>query len=303
MTGDLNALQAAGANIVRAPVEWRAIEWLRAGSYEAAYVERLDLFVNEAAARGIKVLATLATTPPWASAGGAWNDAPANPATLGDFVRWLTSRYGSKLAAVEVWTEPNWRSNLIAPTGQTLAQSYAAMVTQSTRGAREGNPGVAVLAGALAYADTKFLKELWAAGMLGHYDGISVHPYADGARPEDTSVTHSFQRGIEEIHAAQLAAGDPTADWVTEFGWPVGASAGANSEAQQAEYLERAVTRVLAGLPYVAGATAYQLRDGCSNPADPECNFGLLRSDHTPRPAYAALRVALSAVPGTIASG
>ena len=38
---------------------------------------RLDLIVAEAAAHGIKVEGTIATTPHWASPGGAWNDAPA----------------------------------------------------------------------------------------------------------------------------------------------------------------------------------------------------------------------------------
>jgi hypothetical protein len=289
-TTELSNLQSAGANTVRVDLAWRTLEWAGKGQYDPTYLSKLDTFMNEASARGVKVIATLACTPPWASSGKAWNDAPSNPADYGDFARYITARYGAKLAAVEAWNEPEINSNLIA---ENLPLTYTAMVKELYRGAREGNSSVAVLAGALSYADTTFMNELYADGIAGHYDGISLHPYADQASPTNTSVTHSFKRGIEEMHSDQVAHGDSTPEWITEFGWFTGSSTGAVTEQQQAQYTGEAFV-VLSGFSYVEGATLYQLRDMGTNLSDPEDNFGLLHNDFTARAAYASFRSAMA---------
>jgi exo-beta-1,3-glucanase (GH17 family) len=286
---ELDALQGAGANALRVDVGWATME-PTSGYQDPTYLAKLDALVAGAQARGIKIIATLWQTPPWASAAGNWNDAPSDASTYGRFARFITHRYGSELAAVEAWNEPEINNNLLA---SNLPATYAQMIRSFYTGAKEGNASVAVLAGSLAYADIPFLKALYANGIKGYYDGISVHPYADGADPANTSVTHSFLGGIQALHAAQQASGDNTQMWVTEFGWPTGTSRGASGEQQQAEYVERAF-RILAGVPYVQGATVYQLRDMATDPSNPEDNFGLLRQDFTPRPAYASFKAALS---------
>jgi polysaccharide biosynthesis protein PslG len=293
MTEELNALQAAGVNVLRVDVGWWTMEYAK-GRYDPTYLAKLDALAAGAQARGIKIIATLWQTPPWASSGGAWNDPPSNPADYGAFARFITGRYGPELAAVEAWNEPNYNNNLIA---SNLAAVYTQMVKAFYTGAKEGDPNVAVLAGSMAYADISFLRELYANGIKGYYDGISFHPYADGAAPANTEVTDSFLGGIESLHAAQLAAGDVTPEWVTEFGWPTGTSRGANTEQQQAEYTEQAFA-LLDNLPYVEGATVYELRDMAANPSDPEDNFGMLRQNFAPTPAYAALKAAMQVTPG-----
>jgi polysaccharide biosynthesis protein PslG len=294
MTQELNALQGAGVNVLRVDVGWATMEYAQ-GKESPEYLAKLDALAAGAQARGIKLIATLWQTPSWASSGGAWNDAPSDPADYGDFARFITGRYGSELAAVEAWNEPNVDDNLIA---SNLPAAYTQMVKSFYTGAKEGDPSVAVLAGALSYADVPFLQSLYANGIKGYYDGISVHPYADGAAPANTAVTHSFLGGIESLHAAQLAAGDNTPEWVTEFGWPTGASQGANTEQQQAEYTEQAFALV-DDLSYVEGATVYELRDMETNASDPEDNFGMLRQNFSPTPAYAALKAAMQVAPGT----
>jgi len=293
MTEELNALQIAGVNVLRVDVGWDTMEYVK-GQEDPTYLAKLDALAAGAQARGIKIIATLWQTPPWASAGRAWNDPPSNPADYGAFARFITNRYGSELAAVEAWNEPNYNNNLIA---SNIAATYTQMVKSFYTGAKEGDPNVPVLAGSMAYADVPFLEELYADGIKGYYDGISFHPYADGAAPANTAVTDSFLGGIESLHAAQLAAGDDTLDWVTEFGWPTGTSKGANTEQQQAEYTEQAFA-LLDNLPYVEGATVYELRDMEVNPSDPEDNFGMLRQNFAPTPAYAALKSAMQVASG-----
>jgi polysaccharide biosynthesis protein PslG len=294
MTQELNALKGAGANVLRVDVGWSTLETAK-GHYDPTYLAKLDALTTQARERGIKIIATLWWTPRWASAEGNWNDAPSNPVDYGNFARFITSRYGSELAAVEAWNEPEINNNLVAP---NLPAAYAQMVKAFYVGAKEGNSNVNVLAGSLSYADITFLRALYANGIKGFFDGISIHPYADGADPANLAVTHSFLGGIQTLHAAQLTAGDTTPIWVTEFGWPTGTSTGANSEQQQAEFVQKAFA-LLDGLAYLKAAAVYQLRDMGADPSNPEDNFGLLRQDFTPRPAYAAFKAAMEASPSS----
>ena len=169
---ELAKLQAARANLVRTDLDWGEAEPTR-GTISSGYRERLALFLNEAAARGIKVLATIEDTPAWASPGGAWYDSPSNPETMGAFARWLTREYGSKLVAVAVWNEPlNPSSPIVCPNGEARAVCYTALVKAVFKGAREGNAVVKVL-----------------AGSVGPVDGPPIHQnlvvWLDGPAPSD----------------------------------------------------------------------------------------------------------------------
>jgi polysaccharide biosynthesis protein PslG len=296
MAQEFTMLKATGAKVGRVGVWWSTIEWTAKGEYIQANLDQLDTLMSQASTDGISIIVCLADTPPWASAGGAWNDAPTNPADMGDFALYLADHYGSQIAAIEVWNEPeidpNGVPNLIPPANLTLAMAYTGMVQAIYTSVKPTHPDIQVLAGALSYADVTFLGELYDAGMKGSYDGISLHPYADGADPANLMVTHSFLGGIEAMHAAQVANGDDTPEWVTEFGWPVGTSPGANTEQEQATYIESAIGLVR-GLPYVRAATVYQFRDLESDPTNPEDNFGLVEEDFTPRPALAAFTSAM----------
>lgn len=286
MTRELDALQSANASTLRVDVGWATLESSK-GRYDATYLAKLDALVAGAQARGMRPIVTLWQTPSWASGEDSWRVAPRNPSDYGDIARFVAARYGTQLAAIEVWNEADIHDNLIAA---DLAGTYTAMVKAAHTSVAAVAPGLPVLAG---FVRPAFLQSLYAAGINGFHGGISIHPYADGADPANLAVDHSFLGAIQDLRAAQTAAGDRTSIWVTEFGWPVGTSRGANSQSQQADYTARAFGLV-AALPYVAAASIYQLRDMGDNPADAEDNFGLLKRDFTPRPAFAAFAAALS---------
>lgn len=194
--------------------------------------------------------------------------------------------------------EPEINEDLLSSSGKKLslselAATYTEIDKAAYAGAREGNSSVNVLAGAMSYADLPFLKELYKAGIKGYYDGISFHPYSDQAPPENSMVTHSFIRGIEEVHNLQTEEGDSTPEWSDEFGWFVGESEGFVTEAQQAEYIEKAFT-ITKKFTYIKGAVMYQLRDLEENLKDPEDNFGLLRTNFTARSSFAAFKTAMA---------
>jgi polysaccharide biosynthesis protein PslG len=307
-TRDLDLAKQAGSNVVRLDVGWQSLETSN-GQYAQWYVDRLDYFMSAARARGIKVVAMLHLTPCWASSapdsvkqgcsGDWWARGvglypPSDPATYGNVARWVTARYGTDLAALEVWNEPNDDRYL---TSSDNAADYARLVKAAYGPAKAGNPNVPVLAGAIQYSDRNFLDALYANGIKGYYDGISVHPYSPGIAPSasyPSDVSHAFRDGLNWVHQGQLAAGDSTPLWITEFGWSTCTGNGACvSESQQASYTIEALS-VLQEMPWVKGAVLYNLREKGSNPYSQEDKWGITTPDWSPKPAYAALKSALT---------
>jgi len=309
---ELDLARGLGANAVRVDVAWSSLETEGKGRFSEFYVSRLDRFMSGAAARGIKIVAMLHTTPCWASSApatlkqgcsGSWWErgvstyVPADPADYADAARWLTSRYGTRLAALEVWNEPNLHQGGTFEGAANKAVAYAQLLRATYPAAKQGNAGVPVLAGSLSFADRPFLEALEAAGIKGNHDGLAVHPYNEWRDPADAWKDEfkkwTFVPGLNSIHDALVAAGDDKPIWVTEFGWTTGtASRWKVSEAQQGAYLAKGF-RLLAGMPWVKAALAYNLREKNSSPADEEGNFGIVNRDFSPKPAFAAVRAAL----------
>ena len=99
---------------------------------------------------------------------------PSNPATYAAFVAYLAQRYGTRLAAIEVWNEPD-QANQAYFAGPEKPQRYAAMLRAAYPAIKQANPNVPVLAGSLVGANGVFLRALYAAGIKGYYDGLAVH--------------------------------------------------------------------------------------------------------------------------------
>jgi hypothetical protein len=297
MTRELDLAQAAGSSMVRVDVAWASLEVKGKGQISDWYLRRIDRFVAGASARGMKVLMTLWASPCWASValpvlkagcGQDWNQdsviyPPSNPADFADIEAWLTKRYGTKLAAVEVWNEPNLGIDMFWK-AQDRAAAYADLVKGSyARAKLLGNPAVPIVIGALVRPDIAFLNALYANGIRGNYDGISIHPYGIELSPTKLSA----------FRAAQRSAGDAAPLWISEFGAPTSLGSGWKvTEAGQGDAIKHDFG-VLDALPYVAGATLYSLRDTSNDRYDFIANFGVLRLDFSPKQGWAALRTAL----------
>jgi hypothetical protein len=298
MDQELALSAQAHSNVVRVDVGWATLEAAGKGQYADWYVQKLDRFMAGASAQGMKVIITLWGTPCWASsapdsikqgctgwANGVVQYAPTNASDYADIARWITSRYGSQMAALEIWNEPNLANGTFWVSG---AAAYANLVKAAYPAAKAGNANVAVIAGALSGADTSYLNTLYANGIRGSEDGISVHAYAE---------ERGFP-GLGSVHDAMGAAGDNTKVWVTEFGWPTGTNTNWHvSEADQATNITNGFNDLTA-LPWVQAGVLYDLHDEGTDPSNMEDNFGVIHRDYTAKPGYQALTDVLAQTAG-----
>lgn len=313
MRHELDLAQRAGSNVVRVDVTWGSLQIEGRGRFSRDYVAAVDRFVAGAKARGMKVIATLVGTPCWAStapasrkqgcSGDWWNRRvdrypPSDPRDYGTAARFLTQRYGTDLAALEVWNEPNLDDASRPWISRDQARDYMRLVRAAYPAAKAGDRRVPVIAGAMSFADRPFLERLYALGLRRHSDGVSVHPYNEWRSPDDrwqeAYRIYTFLPGLEWVRGAMVAAGDSAAKvWITEFGWTTGQGVRWGvTERQQAQYVERAFT-VLEKLPWVRAAAVYNLRNKPREHGPSEANFGLVTQEFRAKPAFWALQRAL----------
>jgi hypothetical protein len=304
---------ALGAGWVRAFVRWDQIEPAGPGRWDAAQIGGIDEIVNGANARGIKVLVVVLGAPSWANGSADALVPPRDPADFGRFVGAMSARYHGRIAAWEIWNEPDdaqfWH-------GAVSPASYAPLLRAAYRAIKDADSSALVLAGASTGNDYPFLEGLYGAGAGDSFDGVASHTDTaclvtspDVFYRENGRVGRFSFLGFRETHAVLAAHGDGDKPiFLSEIGWSAsrgmcarGASAGRKaagvSEAQQAAYLKLAY-RCLAAYPYVRAALWFSARDVTAE--DTELGrYGLLRYDNTRRPAWDALHSVIRNGPGS----
>lgn len=292
---EIASARAVHARVVRTEVPWSTLEGSGPGKVEPRALAYLDRLVDDAAASGIGVIAIADSTPCWQSSAppsllrkctpGRASKAnaypPRDPSAYAAFVSYLAARYGTHLAAIEVWNEPD-QANQAYLAGPQKPRRYAELLRAAYPAIKQANPGVKVLAGSLVGSNGVFLRALYAAGIKGYYDGLAVHFY---------TLTLGSLRAI---HETQLANGDSAPLWLDEFGWSscwpqrkVEQEQGCVSAKVQAANIVN-LYRSLARTPWVAAAVLYKLRDSRGE------SFGVLNPRGGHKPAWAALASALA---------
>ncbi|GAB7193729.1 hypothetical protein NUM3379_44390 [Kineococcus sp. NUM-3379] len=288
----LDRVAASGAGWVRVGVGWCSLEERGPGLVSTWYQDRLDATVTEASRRGLKVLATLGCTPTWHSGTSDLKVLPRDPAQFQRIATYLATRYAGRIAAWEIWNEPDCSGGSCP---QTPARDYVPVLRAGYAGIKAADPAATVVSGGISGANAQWIQDLYAAGAQGSFDALGIHPYQGPAAtaPEAPPASHPYRiSNITKVRDVMLAHGDGARPiWFTEFGWTTGAGTGWHagvSETVQADYLRRALTMVQNWYPYITHAFVFTIRDRDDWDAY-ENNFGLLHLDGTPKPALNAL--------------
>lgn len=326
---EIALMQAAGVRWVRTNVPWNAIEPNVKGSYNAAYLADIDYAISKARGAGMQVVMPVADgVPYWASGDpnkstspdGTHNYQktyhPANYADYADFFRFVVNRYKAQgVHAYEVWNEPNlarfWASGV-------SAAEYTQMLKAAYPAIKQADPSATVVLGGLSGNDRTYLQQVYDNGGKGYFDAAGIHDYAwgDPTKCWTDSTGHKAKDafcGIEEVRQVMVDHGDGDKSiWITEMGWATcnnASSACWNSgvtEAQQADYTTKAYQVLDERYPWVKVALSYNFRNNSWQHDDPgswEAQAGLVTSNFTPKPAYAAFKAYALSRGGAAATG
>ncbi len=304
--GNAQAVADLGAGWMRTDFAWDLIE-PSPGYFTWTYY---DNYVAQARAHGLKVLAILDNTAPWArdpACASQIKCAPASPVQYGQFAQAVAKHYQGRVAAYEIWNEPNITGAWLPATNPA---AYTKLLIAAYPAIHNTDPGAVVVAGALAGAiqtepgklsAADFLNQIYADGGAGAFDAVSIHPYTYPDVPTDSASWQQLTEGPTSIHTIMAAHGDGAKTvWCTEFGAPTNGLLTDDpapvitqhvSEAQQAKILIQAVT-LWTTYPWAGPFFAYTTRDNAPS-VNREHYFGLIRYDNSKKPAYYAYQWAI----------
>ena len=246
-------MHAAGIESVRVNWAWQDVQ-RGPGIYDFT---RLDNIARVAEKYGVGILPILLDPP------------ERDHFLLNDWQRYV------KAAVSHFPNFPNWEVWNEENLGSFPVQKYLDFLSITYRAIKRINPKVGVVLGGLAHADTDYLRALYRLGGGQFFDVVSIHIYSD---PEYGILPVSVQ--AERIRAVMKDYGDLNKPiWLTEIGW-------ATDQPDTAAFLQQ----VYSGLLPVQAIYWYNFRDLKTGTADPEDNYGLLRTDFSPKLAYEALR-------------
>jgi hypothetical protein len=249
--------------------------------------------------------------PEWARAGCSMQGPPENLEDFATFLQALATRYKGKIAAYQVWNEPNlareWCDEAPDP------EQYAKMLQTAYKAIKAGDPNALVISAGLsptgspppaAMPDDDYLG----GSGDGHFDLLGVHAPGYAAPPETSpeeaaaSTAYGAERfftfrRVEDLRAIQERHGDGDRQVaVLEMGWtsdPVNPAYAWHrvTEEQKADYLVRAYEYARDHwAPWIGLMSAIYIANPDWTEQDEQYWWSITNPDGTVRPAYNALR-------------
>jgi hypothetical protein len=254
------------------------IRHIRDGGSDPTWIQR----INELGRLGIK--STLVLDPNIGIGPNASYDIKPPGYTVANFVKNLVPE---GVEAVEILNEFDLFYNMFgySRSGQpVIGNSWISYVRDFTRDvytALKADPATAnipIIGPSFVYANSSS-----AIGDLSQWvDYGSFHPYNNPNNPGDGSLTRDHGMRSQPFGTKPLIA--------TEVGYSTGGPTSDRpvSEAVQGKYLPRLFLESFnAGAPRTF---SYELMDQKADPSNSENNYGIIRSNGTPKPAYTALK-------------
>lgn len=214
------------------------------------------------------------------------------------FLRGLLREHGDVLATLQVGEEANHDG----PGGDGGAPQARRAIVEGVLAARDeaDRLGLDVLIGCNSTPIFDPAQEFWTGlgrlggaeftGALG-YVGLDCFPDVFRPVPADalTGAVTAVLRGFREVSLAAAGIPATTPIHVTEHGWATGPQ---RSYERQSDVLDTVVRIVdtLSGPLHISTYEHFSLRDADSANPGVMFQFGLLRSDYTPKPAFARFR-------------
>jgi hypothetical protein len=211
-------------------------------------------------------------------------DSPRTPeaiAAFTEYCRQLMRRYEAVCRDWEIWNEPNiffWRP-------KPNVEDYTSLMKAVYPATKQANPKATIVGVCTAGTDLKFVEGVLERGGGKAMDAISVHPYRYPRPPE---APKDFLDEMNRLKALldKHGAGHLKV-WLTEYGYPTQLDQRGVSQWRSGALLVR--TSLLAlSLPFVERLFIYDFQDDGVDPLYNEANFGVIRFDGSPKPAYAA---------------
>jgi hypothetical protein len=305
---------------VKQTFSWRDIEGAAKGQYDWY---RPDEIVNAVERAGLELIVRIDRQPVWSVIAledigerVTANQPPIDYQDFGDFCEAIAERYQGRIAAYQVWNEPNlhreWGEKSPNP------EDYTALLKVCYEAIKAADPEAIVISAGLAptgtssseaMPDTDYLQGMYDAGAADYFDVLGVH--APGFKappemsPEEVAEHGDYGNGrwfafrhVEDMRAIMVANDDSEKQVaIMEMGWILHQDLHENytwhgvTEAEQADYLVRAYQYAQENWqPWIGVMTTVYMADADWTPEENEqWWWSIVLPDGTLREAYTGL--------------
>ncbi len=279
----VSLMEEAGVGMVRQVISWDEVEKEKGQFYFSAY----DTILNKLDAHHIRMLGVLCYTAAWT--GQEWNS-PPDINLFTNYVQKTVHRYKDRIKYWELWNEPDQRTYWKDQDGM---KTYVQLLKAVHQTIKNEDPTAVIVLGS---ANTPFpLRDMYRQGAKEYFDVVNVHPFVSPLQPDALKKVHGIYTGVRKVMAEFQDPDKPI--WFTELGAPgvedPETAAGwwegkAPTEEQQARWVETLYEEPLTwpGVQRIFWAF-FQETQHFGDSVD---NFGLIRRDLTPKPAYEAYK-------------
>jgi len=228
----LEMVREMGATTIVEYMPWAYMEGIQ-GSFGWGH---FDEIVDFARNQGLTVVARLGMVPAWARKlpdNTPTTDTYLGPdhyADFGDFVYAFVTHFKGRVKYIIIWNEPNvaleWGFRRPDPEG------YTALLKIAYTRAKQADPNIVVLGGALAPTlepegsdlalnDLIYLERMYQAGAGPYFDMLAVHDYGLTFPPDEPPAPDALDfRRVELVRALMVKYGDAAKPiMITESGW------------------------------------------------------------------------------------
>ena len=292
----LEMVREMGASWIVEFFPWAYVEPDRPGEGQW---DHSDMVMRHATAQGLKVIARLGYVPQWArpkETTPLYLD-EEHYADFGNYVYDFVQRYRDVVDTIVIWNEPNlsleWGFRPVDPA------AYTELLRVAYTRAKEANPDVQVLGGALAPTlappgsewgmdDLDYLQAMYDAGAAAWFDGLAVHAYGAKFPPDEPAAPDAINFARTELlHDVMIANDDGDKPvMITEAGWNDHPRwTRAVRPGQRIEYTVRAYQKVLEEWPW-ADVLAFWAFRYPANVRTYQDYFTFVTPDFQPKPIY-----------------
>jgi hypothetical protein len=284
---NIERIKQAGIASIRDEVGWGAVEREKS---ELAMPEPFDTYVRRAASQGVNVLLILDYANRFYDDG----DRPRSPEAIEGFCRYaefMVRHFGKAVRLYEIWNE--WDISIGMPqkyrTGGS-AEDYVKLLKAVYPRIKAADPSVTVMAGACTSGGVKkgWLEGIVKLGALDACDAMSIHSYnySEKFPQRGPEACAAWMAGVQEM--LRKYKGSDVPFYVTEMGWPTHVGRNGTDPELSGSYLARLYLLARTS-PSFKGLWWYDFQDDGWKAEYNEDNFGLVRPDLTPKPAYDVL--------------
>jgi polysaccharide biosynthesis protein PslG len=318
-------ISMAGIGWIKEGFPWSELEPAEGSHWDPEHQQdtwqKYDEIVDLAESYGLRIIARLDHTPPWARPDGSdYHSPPSDVRSYGRFVEAFVERYSGRIQHIQIWNEPNLAREW---GGEIDPDGYAELLEEAYQRANAADPDVVVLSAPMAMTNETsdraipefdYWEALYEVGANEFFDVLTATGYGIDQPPDDPPSRDVINlRRIELLRDLMAEHGDTsTPIWLTEYGWNASPDSipaeerqwGSVSDREQAEWTTAGVKYMDENWDWFGVSSIWYFRQvGLIPPDSAEYYFAMVDLEFTPRPVYLSVRDDASerriALPGT----